>query len=41
MNNSDDLCQIGILKDLSPNSKRNKSYCFQQYMDILSRGTDI
>ena len=37
----DDLCLLGILKDISPNSKRKKSYCFQEYMNILSRGTDI
>lgn len=36
----DNLCGIGILKDASPNSQRNKRFVFQQYLEILEPGTD-
>lgn len=37
----DDLCKLGILKDITPDQKRNKKYVFDAYMEILNRGTEI
>lgn len=36
----DNLCGLGILKDASPKSQRNKRFVFQRYLDILEPGTD-
>ncbi|RDB68785.1 Fic family protein [Eggerthella sinensis] len=36
----DNLCALGILKDATPRSQRNKRFVFQPYLDILEPGTD-
>lgn len=36
----DNLCSLGILKDVAPAAQRNKRYVFQSYLDILEPGTD-
>lgn len=36
----DSFCQLGILTDVTPNKQRNKKYYFNDYLDILEKGTD-
>ena len=37
----DVFCQMGILEDLEPQKSRNKLYAFDQYLDILEKGTEL
>lgn len=37
----DQFCDLGILVDQKPESKRYKKYAFAKYLAILSRGTEI
>lgn len=37
----DTFCELGILYDLSPQKYRNKIYVFQDYTNILNRGTEL
>ena len=37
----DDFCTLNILKDNEPNKLRYKSYVFQDYINILEKGTEI
>lgn len=36
----DNLCDIGVLRDVEPRAQRNKRFVFQRYLDILEPGTD-
>lgn len=36
----DNLCDIGVLRDVEPRAQRNKRFVFQWYLDILEPGTD-
>lgn len=35
------FCDLGILVDQKPGSKRYKRYAFTKYLAILSRGTEL
>lgn len=35
------FCELGILVDQKPDSKRYKRYAFTKYLAILSRGTEL
>ena len=35
------FCELGILVDQKPESKRYKRYAFTKYLAILSRGTEL
>lgn len=37
----DQFCDLGILVDQKPESKRYKKYAFTKYLAILSRGTEV
>ncbi len=37
----DNFCELGILKDASPNKKRYKSYVFSEYLEIFQKGTEL
>ena len=37
----DKFCEIGILKDETPEKQRYKKYIFEEYFEILRRGTDL
>ena len=37
----DQFCDLGILVDQKPDSKRYKKYAFTKYLAILSRGTEL
>ncbi|MBQ8859344.1 MAG: Fic family protein [Clostridia bacterium] len=37
----DVFCDLGILKDVSPDKKRYKSFAFAQYLEILEKGTEL
>ena len=37
----DNFLNLSILTDASPNQQRNKEYCFSEYINILSHGTEI
>ena len=37
----DQFCDLGILVDQKPDSKRYKRFAFAEYLTILSRGTEI
>lgn len=37
----DDFCKFNILEDGTPHKIRGKVYIFKEYMDILSKGTEI
>jgi len=37
----DQFCDLGILVDQKPDSKRYKKYAFTKYLAILSRGTEV
>lgn len=34
------FCEIGILRDMTPDKKRYKQFVFSEYFEILRRGTD-
>jgi len=36
----DTFCRLGILHDATPDRQRNKQYYFNEYLDILEKGTD-
>ena len=35
------FCEIGILRDMTPDKKRYKQFVFSEYFEILRRGTDL
>lgn len=37
----EEFVRLGILFDITPDQQRNKRYCFSEYVDILSRGTEL
>ena len=37
----DTFCELGILKDATPEKQRYKQYLFEEYFEILRRGTDL
>ena len=37
----EDFCNLGILKILHPEAKRNRKYEFSEYVTILNRGTEL
>lgn len=37
----DKMCDLGILKDITPNKQRYKKFAFEKYLSILNRGTEI
>lgn len=37
----DEFVKHHILADVTPNRQRNKRYCFMEYVEILSRGTEL
>ena len=37
----DTFCALDILKDLTPDKQRYKSYGFEEYMNILQKGTEL
>jgi len=37
----DSFVRFGILTDMTPNQKRNKQFSFNEYLSILSRGTEL
>lgn len=37
----EDLCKLDILKDASPNQARYKKYIFNDYLNILEKGTEL
>ncbi len=37
----DKMCELQILKDITPNKQRYKKYSFNQYLSILNRGTEL
>lgn len=37
----DDFCKLGILEDASPKQARNKKYRFNNYLNILEKGTEL
>lgn len=37
----DTFCEVGILKDLTPEKQRYKSYAFDEYLGILQKGTEL
>ena len=37
----DTFCEVGILKDLTPNKQRYKSYVFAEYLGIMQKGTEL
>lgn len=36
----DQFCRLGILMDTTPNKQRNKQYYFNEYLNILEKGTE-
>ena len=37
----DSFCELGILQDASPGKKRYKTYTFNEYLEILQKGTEL
>lgn len=37
----DTFCELGILKDLTPEKTRYKTYAFEKYLAILEKGTEL
>lgn len=37
----DEFVSLGILKDTTPDKTRNKRYCFEEYVGILNKGTEL
>ena len=37
----EDFCMDGILIDLTPQKSRYKKYCFEDYVNILNKGTEL
>ena len=35
------FCELGILKNLTPEKQRYKKYVFDQYLNIMSKGTEV
>jgi len=36
----ENFCSLGILKDITPDRKRNKKYAFSEYLAIFEKGTE-
>lgn len=37
----DTFCEVGILKDITPQKQRYKNYVFAEYMGIMQKGTEL
>ena len=37
----EEFCMDGILIDLTPQKSRYKKYCFEEYVNILNKGTEL
>ena len=37
----DTFCELGILKDMTPEKTRYKTYAFEKYLAILEKGTEL